>query len=48
MRLVSYVNSVKISFYFFLINNDEINVFVFFGGNVVLYFVLFRYFDNES
>lgn len=35
-------------FIFFLINNDEINAFAFFGGNVVLHSALFRYSDNES
>ncbi len=48
MRLVSHANSVKTPFHFFLINNDEINAFAFFGGNVVLHSALFRYFDNES
>ena len=31
-----------------MINNDEINAFAFFGGNVVLHSALFRYSDNES
>ncbi|AYN29369.1 beta-barrel assembly-enhancing protease [Buttiauxella sp. 3AFRM03] len=48
MRLVSNANSVKTPFHFFLINNDEINAFAFFGGNVVLHSALFRYADNES
>lgn len=48
MRLVSHANSVKTPFHFFLINNDEINAFAFFGGNVVLHSALFRYSDNES
>lgn len=48
MRLVLHANLVKTLFYFFLINNDEINAFAFFGGNVVLHFALFCYFDNES
>ncbi|MCA1922570.1 beta-barrel assembly-enhancing protease [Buttiauxella noackiae] len=48
MRLVSHANSVKTPFHFFLINNDEINAFAFFGGNVVLHSALFRYADNES
>lgn len=34
--------------FIFLINNDEINAFAFFGGNVVLHSALFRYSDNES
>ena len=29
-------------------NNDELNAFAFFGGNVVLHSALFRYTDNES
>lgn len=41
MRLVSHANSVKTPFHFFLINNDEINAFAFFGGNVVLHSALF-------
>ena len=48
MRLVSHANSVKTPFHFFQINNDEINAFAFFGGNVVLHSALFRYSDNES
>jgi len=48
MRLVSHANSVKTPFHFYLINNDEINAFAFFGGNVVLHSALFRYADNES
>ena len=48
MRLVAHANSVKTPFHFYLINNDEINAFAFFGGNVVLHSALFRYSDNES
>lgn len=48
MRLVSHANSVKTPFHFFLINNDELNAFAFFGGNVVLHSALFRYADTES
>lgn len=48
MRLVSHAESVKTPFHFFLINNDEINAFAFFGGNVVLHSALFRYADDES
>jgi predicted Zn-dependent protease len=43
MRLVAHANSVKTPFHFYLINNDEINAFAFFGGNVVLHSALFRY-----
>ncbi|WP_318375540.1 beta-barrel assembly-enhancing protease [Enterobacter sp.] len=48
LRLVSHAYSVKTPFHFYLINNDEINAFAFFGGNVVLHSALFRYADNES
>jgi len=48
MRLVAHANSVRTPFHFYLINNDEINAFAFFGGNVVLHSALFRYADNES
>ena len=47
-RLVSHAYSVRTPFHFFLVNNDEINAFAFFGGNVVLHSALFRYTDNES
>ncbi|NJD85446.1 tetratricopeptide repeat protein [Candidatus Erwinia dacicola] len=47
-RLVSHALSVRTPFHFFLIRNDEINAFAFFGGNVVLHSALFRYGDNES
>lgn len=48
MRLVNHAWSVKTPFHFFLIRNDQINAFAFFGGNVVLHSALFRYADNES
>ncbi|HHC1762688.1 TPA: beta-barrel assembly-enhancing protease [Klebsiella pneumoniae] len=48
MRLVAHANSVRTPFHFYLINNDLINAFAFFGGNVVLHSALFRYSDNES
>ncbi|KJV31960.1 M48 family metallopeptidase [Pantoea sp. SM3] len=47
-RLVAHANSVRTPFHFFLIQNDELNAFAFFGGNVVLHSSLFRYTDNES
>ena len=47
-RLVSHAQSVRTPFHFFLIRNDELNAFAFFGGNVVLHSALFRYADNES
>lgn len=48
MRLVSHAYSVRTPFNFYLINNDDINAFAFFGGNVVLHSALFRYSDTES
>ncbi|MBS0848911.1 beta-barrel assembly-enhancing protease [Citrobacter sp. JGM124] len=48
LRLVSHADSVKTPFHFYLINNDDINAFAFFGGNVVLHSALFRYADTES
>lgn len=48
MQLVGHANSVRTPFHFYLINNDEINAFAFFGGNVVLHAALFRYADDES
>lgn len=48
MQLVSHSNPVRTPFHFFLINNDELNAFAFFGGNVVLHSALFRYTDTES
>ncbi|ABG14225.1 beta-barrel assembly-enhancing protease [Yersinia pestis] len=47
-RLVANANSVRTPFHFYLVNNDQINAFAFFGGNVVLHSALFRYTDNES
>lgn len=47
-RLVAHAWSVKTPFHFFLVSNDELNAFAFFGGNVVLHSALFRYTDNES
>lgn len=41
--LVVSVNDVKMLFIFFMICDCNINVFVFFGGYVVLYFGLFFY-----
>ena len=48
MRLVGHAHSVRTPFHFYLINNDELNAFAFFGGNVVLHSALFRYADDES
>lgn len=47
-RLVANAYSVRTPFHFYLVNNDQINAFAFFGGNVVLHSALFRYTDNES
>ncbi|MEH0875558.1 M48 family metallopeptidase [Pectobacterium cacticida] len=47
-RLVKQANSVRTPFHFYLIQNDDINAFAFFGGNVVLHSSLFRYSDSES
>src|SRR5471032_2167794 len=47
-RLVAHAYSVRTPFHFFIVNNDELNAFAFFGGNVVLHSALFRYTDNES
>ncbi|MFC0072763.1 M48 family metalloprotease [Samsonia erythrinae] len=47
-RLVKRADSVRTPFHFYLIRNDEINAFAFFGGNVVLHSALFRYADSES
>ncbi|TPG63254.1 beta-barrel assembly-enhancing protease [Ewingella americana] len=48
MRLVASAYSVRTPFHFYIVNNDELNAFAFFGGNVVLHSALFRYTDNES
>lgn len=47
-RLVAAAWSVKTPFHFYLIDNDQLNAFAFFGGNVVLHSALFRYTDDES
>lgn len=47
-RLVASAYSVRMPFHFYLVRNDEINAFAFFGGNVVLHSALFRVSDNES
>ncbi|WP_127959547.1 tetratricopeptide repeat protein [Serratia microhaemolytica] len=47
-RLVSNADSVHTPFQFFLVRNDAINAFAFFGGNVVLHSALFRESDNED
>ncbi len=47
-KLVDKASSVRTPFHFYLVKNDEINAFAFFGGNVVLHSALFRVSDNES
>lgn len=47
-KLVSHAYSVKTPFHFFLVNNNELNAFAFFGGNVVIHSGIFRYSDNED
>lgn len=47
-KLVSRADAVRTPFHFYLIQNNEINAFAFFGGNVVLHSSLFRETDNES
>lgn len=47
-KLVANASSVKTPFNFFLVRNDEINAFAFFGGNVVLHSALLRETNNES
>lgn len=47
-KLVSNADTVRTPFHFYLIQNDEINAFAFFGGNVVLHSSLLRETDNES
>ncbi len=47
-KLVAHAHDVKTPFYFFLIRNDEINAFAFFGGHVGVHTGLFLNADNES
>ncbi|WP_376707909.1 M48 family metalloprotease [Parashewanella spongiae] len=47
-KLVAHSSGVKTPFYFFLIQNDEINAFAFFGGHVGIHSGLFLNADNES
>ncbi|MCE9678557.1 M48 family metalloprotease [Shewanella sp. AS1] len=47
-RLVAHATGVKTPFYFFLLRNDEINAFAFFGGHVAVHTGLFLNADNES
>ncbi|WP_298439619.1 M48 family metalloprotease [uncultured Ferrimonas sp.] len=47
-RIVAYADNVKTPFQFFLVNNNTINAFAFFGGHVGVHSALFLYADNES
>ncbi|MBW8184785.1 M48 family metalloprotease [Shewanella nanhaiensis] len=47
-KLVAHATGVKTPFYFFLLRNDEINAFAFFGGHVGVHTGLFLNADNES
>lgn len=47
-KLVANASSVKTPFHFYLVNNNNINAFAYFGGNIVLHSALFRYSQNES
>ncbi|MBM7073729.1 peptidase M48 [Shewanella sp. OPT22] len=47
-KLVAHATDVKTPFTFFLLRNDEINAFAFFGGHVGVHTGLFLNADNES
>ncbi len=47
-KLVAHATGVKTPFYFFLLKNDEINAFAFFGGHVGVHTGLFLNADTES
>lgn len=47
-KLVSHANDVRTPFYFFMLQNDQINAFAFFGGHVAVHSGLFLYADDES
>ncbi|MGK2946561.1 MAG: beta-barrel assembly-enhancing protease [Candidatus Malihini olakiniferum] len=47
-QLVKSASSVHTPFHFFIIQNDELNAFTFFGGSVFIHSALFRYAENES
>lgn len=47
-KLVAHATGVKTPFYFFLLQNDEINAFAFFGGHVAVHTGLFLNADTES
>ncbi|KFZ38458.1 peptidase M48 [Shewanella mangrovi] len=47
-NLVAHASDVHTPFYFFMLQNDEINAFAFFGGHVAVHTGLFLYADSES
>ncbi len=47
-KLVAHATDVKTPFTFFMLRNDEINAFAFFGGHVGVHSGLFLYADDES
>ncbi|NGX85865.1 M48 family metallopeptidase [Rahnella sp. Lac-M11] len=47
-NLVSQAKSVRTPFHFYLVNNNELNAYAFFGGNVVLHTGLFAATEDES
>ncbi|WP_206486372.1 M48 family metalloprotease [Thalassotalea sp. G2M2-11] len=47
-RMVRHANDVNYNFKFFLINNNELNAFAFFGGHIVIHTGLLITADNES
>jgi len=48
LSLVAQANDVKTQFQFFVVENNAINAFAFFGGNVGIHTGLFLLTDNES
>ena len=47
-RLVRYADSAKFPFHFFWVNNDAINAFAFFGGNIGVHSGLIHHAKSES
>lgn len=47
-NIVSHADSVKLPFYFFLVEDQEINAAAFLGGHVKIHTGLFLYAENES
>lgn len=47
-RLVAHASNVKTPFHFFLLNNNQINAFAFFGGYIGIHTGLFLVADTES